>query len=57
MKNRNLNFIMGLIVAAVIATPLVVPTIAGISTWKYLAGAIGLAVFVRAGMSRPPTDH
>jgi uncharacterized membrane protein YeiH len=57
MKIRNLNFIMGLIVAAVIATPLVVPTIAGISTWKYLAGAIGLAVFVRAGMSRPPTDH
>jgi hypothetical protein len=52
MKIRSLNLISGLVVAAVIALPLIVPTVAGISTWKYLAGAIGMAIFVRAGMSR-----
>jgi hypothetical protein len=57
MKMRHLNLIGGLVVAAVIAIPFVVPVIAGISTWKYLAGAIGLVVFVRAGMSRPHTDR
>jgi hypothetical protein len=57
MKVRSLNFIIGLAVAAVIATPLVVPTIGGISTWKYLAGAIGLVVFIRAGMGRPQADR
>lgn len=53
MKIRNLNLIGGLVVATVIALPLIVPSVAGISTWKYLAGAIGMAVFIRAGMSRP----
>ncbi len=36
-------------VAVLLAAPLVVPAIAGISTWKYLLGAIGLGAFVRAG--------
>jgi hypothetical protein len=51
MKSQNLAG--GLAVAVVLAAPFVVPTIAGISTWKYLLGAFGLWVFVRAGMSRP----
>jgi hypothetical protein len=47
------NLIGGLAAAVLLAAPFVVPTIAGISTWKYLLGVIGLWVFVRAGMSRP----
>jgi hypothetical protein len=50
MNIRNLAG--GLLVAAAIAGPFAVPTVAGISTWKYLLGAIGLWLFVRAGMSR-----
>ena len=51
MQLRNL--IGGLLVALLIALPFVVPVIAGIETWKYLMGAVGLWIFVRAGM-RPP---
>jgi hypothetical protein len=47
------NLAGGLLVAAAIALPLIVPVIAGIDTWKYLLGAIGLWLFVRAGMGRP----
>jgi ABC-type Fe3+ transport system permease subunit len=55
MQLRNLGG--GILVAVLLAVPFVVPTVAGISTWKYLLGAIGLVVFVRAGMSRPDTGH
>jgi len=47
------NLAGGLLVAVLLAVPFVVPVIAGIDTWKYLLGAIGLWIFVRAGMSRP----
>ena len=50
MKIQNLAG--GLGVAVVLAAPFAMPTIAGISTWKYLLGVIGLWVFVRAGMSQ-----
>ena len=50
---KLLNLAGGLLVAAAIALPFVIPVIAGIETWKYLLGAIGLWLFVRAGMSRP----
>jgi len=48
---RLKNLAGGLAVAVLLAAPLVVPAIEGISTWKYLLGAIGLGIFVRAGMS------
>ena len=51
------NLVAGLVAAAAVAFIAAVPTIGGISTWKYLAGAIGMALFVRAGMSRPRADH
>ena len=51
------NLLGGLAVAVAISTPFVVPTIAGISTWKYVLGVIGVALFVRAGMGRPPSKH
>ena len=54
MKIQNLVGGFGL--AVLLAAPFVVPTIAGISTWKYLLGMIGLWVFVRAGMSRSNSD-
>jgi len=47
------NLIVGFAVAVLLAMPFIVPAIAGIDTWKYLLGAIGLWLFVRAGMSRP----
>ncbi len=49
---RLKNLAGGLAVAVLLAAPLVVPAIAGISTWKYLLGAIGLWVFVHAGMTK-----
>ena len=49
---KILNLVGGLGLAVLLAAPFVVPTIAGISTWKYVLGAVGLWVFVRAGMSR-----
>jgi hypothetical protein len=51
MKFRNLAG--GLVAALLLAAPLIVPVIAGIDTWKYLMGAVGLWLFVRAGFSRP----
>ena len=52
MSARNLAG--GLLVAVLLAVPFVVPVIAGIDTWKYLLGAVGMWLFVRAGMGRPP---
>jgi hypothetical protein len=50
MRIRNLAG--GILVAALLAAPFVVPSVAGISTWKYLLGATGLWLFGRAGMSK-----
>ena len=46
------NLVGGFLVAALLAGPFIVPSVAGISTWKYLLGAIGLWLFGRAGMSK-----
>ena len=46
------NFAGGLAAATAAALAAAVPSIAGSSTWKYLLGAIGLALFVRAGIGR-----
>jgi hypothetical protein len=35
----------------VIAVVITVPTVGGISTWKYVAGMIGLWLFLRAGIA------
>jgi hypothetical protein len=48
------NLAGGLAVALLLAAPFVVPVIAGIDTWKYLLGAVGLWLIVRAG-ARPST--
>jgi hypothetical protein len=39
----------GLGVALVAAALAVVPSILGVATWKWVLGAIGLAIFVSAG--------
>jgi hypothetical protein len=46
------NLLGGLVVAILLAAPFVVPSIAGIATWKIIMGAIGLVIFVRAGLGR-----
>jgi hypothetical protein len=46
------NLVGGLVVAGLLAAPFIVPTIAGVGTWKYLLGALGLWLFVSAGMGR-----
>jgi hypothetical protein len=38
--------------AAIAAALLVVPTILGVATWKWVLGAVGLAIFVSAGRRR-----
>jgi hypothetical protein len=41
--------IVGLVIAALAATLLVVPTILGVDTWKWALGALGAVLFVAAG--------
>jgi hypothetical protein len=53
---RIQNLAGGLGVAVLLAAPFVVPAIDGVSTWKYLLGAIGLWVFIRSGMTRTNKD-
>jgi len=38
--------------AAIAAALMVVPTILGVATWKWVLGAVGLAIFVSAGRRR-----
>ena len=45
------NLLVGLAAAGMIAVVIGVPSIAGISTWKYLLGAFGFFLFVKAGRS------
>ena len=42
----------GLAFAVAAAALAAVPTILGVATWKWLLGAIGLAIFVSAGRRR-----
>jgi len=48
---RTRNFIGAIVVALLLALPLVVPFIGSIETWKIVLGIAGLALFVGAGMS------
>lgn len=50
MKARN--FAGAISVAALLALPLMVPTIARIDTWKIVLGLAGLALFVSAGLTK-----
>jgi hypothetical protein len=43
---------LGILVALAAATLAWTPTIGGISTWKVVLGAVGLAIFVMAGFDR-----
>lgn len=43
------NIVVGLAVSLLIATVLIVPTFFGISTWKIVLGAIGLALILLSG--------
>ena len=46
------NLAAGLAVAVLLATPFIVPAVAGIATWKIILGIAGLWIFVRAGMTK-----
>ena len=48
-----LRIIAGLGIALAAAVLATVPTILGVDTWKWVLGAIGLAIFVSAGRRRP----
>ena len=41
-----------LVLAAIATILMVVPTILGVATWKWVMGAVGLAIFVSAGRRR-----
>ena len=43
---------MAVVVAAVMAALLVIPEIAGVATWKWVLGVIGLALFLAGGRKR-----
>jgi len=45
---------LALAVAAVPAIVAFVPTIAGVSTWKWVLGIVGLMIFMRAGRQGRP---
>jgi len=47
------RLIVGTLVAMGVAVYLTFPRIAGIDTWKWLLGAIGLSLFVLGAATRP----
>jgi hypothetical protein len=52
------NLVGGTAVAAVLAIVMYTPTIAGVSTWKWLLGLAGLSLWLGAGPPRaavPPS--
>jgi len=48
VTNPVRNLVFGVGVAVGLASIVIVPTIAGVSTWKWLLGVLGLVLFVRA---------
>jgi hypothetical protein len=44
-----IRIVAGLAIALVAAVLAIVPSILGVATWKWVLGAIGLAIFVSAG--------
>jgi hypothetical protein len=51
MSLRDRNLIGGVVIAMVLAVVATVPSVRGISTWKYVAGMIGLWLFLRGGFA------
>ena len=49
MPSRSRTIAAGAGVAIVLAFTIAVPTIRGVSTWKYVLAAIGVLLFVLAG--------
>ena len=49
---RVIRIVAGLMIALVAAALVVVPSIFGVATWKWVLGAAGLALFVSAGRRR-----
>jgi ABC-type Fe3+ transport system permease subunit len=48
---RTRNFAGALVVAVLLALPLVIPSIGRVDTWKIVLGVAGLILFVTAGLS------
>jgi hypothetical protein len=46
------NIVLGGIAAVVAALTVAVPSVHGISTWKYVLAAIGVMLFLAAGRDR-----
>ena len=44
--------IVALVIAAVAATLLLIPEIAGVATWKWVLGVVGLALFLAGSRKR-----
>jgi hypothetical protein len=44
--------VAAIVIAGVMALLLAVPEIAGVATWKWVLGAIGLALFLAGGRRR-----
>ena len=44
-----LRFLLGLLAATIGAALIAIPEIAGVATWKWVLGIIGLGVFVALG--------
>jgi len=44
--------IVALVIAAVAAALLLIPEIAGVATWKWVLGVIGLALFLAGSRKR-----
>jgi hypothetical protein len=54
VSTSSRNLILGASIAALLTVIAVVPTVAGISTWKWALAAVGLILFVLGGRSRRP---
>lgn len=52
VTSPTVRMTVGILLAAAAAVLAIVPTIAGISTWKVLLGLVGLALFIIAGRDR-----
>jgi hypothetical protein len=48
------NIVLGTVTAIVAAFTVAVPSVHGVSTWKYVLAAIGVMLFVVAGRDSSP---
>jgi len=54
MNSAVRTTIIGAVTAIVLAFVVAVPTVYGVSTWKYVLGAIGLVLFLLGGRKPSP---